>query len=105
MKELLGITTCECSNCKKQFDRLSQDWTYKIALGAGKYDYYCKYSCWVKGLEDRKDSIAKARSFRMSKDQKQKLFDMLDHGYPQEEIARILGVSKQLVQYYRKKRP
>ena len=105
MNDMLGISYCTCQNCHKRFERLSLEWTYNISLGGNRYDYYCSYSCWTQALEDRRNQAAKARSFRMTEDQKQMLFRMLDEGRPQEEIVKALNVSGQLVRYYRKKRP
>ena len=105
MNDLFGITDCICPVCEKKFERLSPDWTYKITLGGGRFNYFCSYSCWTEALESKQVYTAQARSFRLSPEQKQEMFSMLDEGIPQDVIAKKLKVSNQLVHYYRKKRP
>lgn len=105
MNDLFGITTCECAECGKSFERMSLDWTYKIRID-GKVNYYHSYSCWSKALDEMGvKKKPRKKLVRLTADQKRQLFDMLDKGYDQIKIARKLKISKQVVAYYRRQRP
>lgn len=102
-KELFGIVTIVCPRCGKSFERLSPEWVYKIITSKG-IKYYCSYSCWTKDNKKHKEEVRERKSFRLSLEEKELLFDMLDKGCSVRSITQKLHVTENCVLYYRKKR-
>ena len=102
MNDLFGIVALKCPQCGRQFDRLSVDWTYKLTRD-GKINYYCKYSCWVKAIEEASIKEAKSRAVRLKADQRVLLQKMLVNDEDIATIAKRLNVTEQAVFYYRRK--
>lgn len=42
---------CKCRQCGQDFDKLSQEWAYKLPNGRGGKWYYCTYKCWRKAAK------------------------------------------------------
>ena len=104
MNDLFGFAVCVCPVCKQEFERLSIDWAYRIRRGNRVY-YYCSYSHWVEALDSCKKAKVKRTVSRLSDEQKEIMFRMLDAGKTPREISKALNVTDQCVIYYRKKRP
>lgn len=102
MADLFGIVTIECPQCGRKFDRLSTDWVYRRVLDSG-IKYYCSYSCWI--AADRQASMRKQmrKQFKLSQDEKKKLYSMIADGASNREIATALKITKECVRFYRKK--
>ena len=103
MNELFGIVTMKCPQCGRDFERLSLEWTYKIRKGDRIY-YYCTYSCWVKALEELSEKPPPRKVPKLKPEQRIRLIEMMEAGLRSKAIAEELGVTEQLIFYYKRKK-
>lgn len=103
MNELFSIVTMKCPQCGRDFERLSQDWTYKIKK-RDKTFYYCKYSCWVKALDEFSEDPMPRKIPKLKPEQRARLIELMKKGLRPREIAKELDVTEQLIYYYKRKK-
>ena len=103
MNELFGIVTIKCPQCGRNFERLSPDWTYKVKKGEKIY-YYCTYSCWTRALEKFSEKPPPRKVPKLKPDQRIRLVEMMEAGDQPRTIAKELGVTEQLIFYYKRKK-
>lgn len=48
---------CKCRQCGQDFDKLSQEWAYKLPNGRGGKWYYCTYKCWRKAAKQNQKPL------------------------------------------------